>query len=319
MAVNSNGDMFVGGYMGRLYRSTDDGATWNLANNGILQTGDILSLAVTSTGVLYTGTYDNLYRSTDNGDNWTALQLVVGAPIQSVHILHVAPDGAIYAANYSGNIYYSVDAGDNWSEIATGGMSINALAVNSSGNIFTGSWDGVRYAPDTGGNFVFVNNGLPANVDIAALAINGSGVLFAGGNRSCYISTDNGANWSPAMTGLDAVNIMSFAFPAANTVIAGTENGVFISTDNGANWSRAINGYVNTSVNVLLEHSNGDFFAGCEHGLYTSVDGISWTSISLFDTLKIEAVINNSAGDLFVGTGIAASTVPPITVFPGMQ
>jgi hypothetical protein len=66
--------VFAGGGMDGVFRSTNDGGSWTLINNG--STGmSVWALAQSSVGpgktYLFAGTSNGVYRSSDNGDHWT--------------------------------------------------------------------------------------------------------------------------------------------------------------------------------------------------------------------------------------------------------
>ncbi len=75
-----------------------------------------------------------------------------------------------------------------------GGLT-RAFAINSNGDIFTGTAGGGVYrSTDNGGTWTAVNNGL-TNTDLPALAINSNGDIFAGiAGAGVFRSTDNGSS-----------------------------------------------------------------------------------------------------------------------------
>ncbi len=301
MDVNTTGDIFVGSYMGALYRLDNNSTTWQDLSNNIIGTDNINKIAVDSSGNIFASTATNLYRSSDNGASWLASPLPAG-PFESVDVIHIGPNGRMFAGNYNG-IQYSDDSGDNWTPLTTG-TTAYTIAETSTGGIFLGSYEGIRYAPDTGGNFSFFNTGLPASVDIRSLVIGTTGTIYAGALGGFYVSTDNGNNWTAAVTGLTAKDVYSLSRQADNTLLAGTENGLFITSNDGANWSRNISGFINTGINQIIEYSDGSFFAASDFGLFQSTDnGESWTAIAHFDTMQVRALLQNASGTLFAGTG----------------
>ncbi len=302
MDVNSTGDIFVGSYMGSLYRLDNNSTTWQDLSNITIGTDNINTIAVDSSGNIFASTVSNLYRSPDNGDSWTALTLVTGLPFESVDVIHVGPNGRMFAGNYNG-IQYSDDSGDNWTTLTTG-TSAYTIAETSTGGIYLGSFDGIRYAPDTGGNFSLLNSDLPTNPDIRSLVIGSTGTLYAGAMGGFYVSINNGNNWSKAVNGLTAKDVYSLSKQADNTLLAGTENGLFITSNDGANWSKNISNFINTGINQIIELDNGSFFAACDFGLFQSVDdGETWTAIAHFDTMQVRALLQHASGTLFAGTG----------------
>ncbi len=128
------GHLFAGIHGVGLYRSRDDGATWQLARNGIAE-DHVFSLACreTKTGVeLYAGTEPaHLYRSTDDGEHWQELPGVrdvasvaewnFPAPPFQPHVKHVAFDPrderVLYVCVEQGALLKSDDGGRTFRDV----------------------------------------------------------------------------------------------------------------------------------------------------------------------------------------------------------
>ena len=71
-----------------------------------------------------------------------------------------------------------------WEEVNTGlyGGSVISLAINDSGHIFAGTYDGgIFRSTDNGNNWLATNNGfIETDLWITSFAINDSGHVFAG-------------------------------------------------------------------------------------------------------------------------------------------
>jgi photosystem II stability/assembly factor-like uncharacterized protein len=128
------GHLFAGIHGVGLYRSRDDGATWQLARNGIAE-DHVFSLACreTKTGVeLYAGTEPaHLYRSTDDGEHWQELPGVrdvasvaewnFPAPPFQPHVKNVAFDPrderVLYVCVEQGALLKSEDGGRTFRDV----------------------------------------------------------------------------------------------------------------------------------------------------------------------------------------------------------
>ncbi len=66
-------NLFIGTSKG-VFRSTDNGTSWKILNNGLPSIlSDIFDCPLTTSGKnLFVGIYDNIYLSTDNGTSWTS-------------------------------------------------------------------------------------------------------------------------------------------------------------------------------------------------------------------------------------------------------
>ncbi len=94
----SGTNIFAGTYDGGVYRSTDNGTTWNAINNGLKNTM-VKALAVSGTN-LFAGTDDGgVFLSTDNGTNWAP----VNSGLTSTQIVSLEiSDGYLFAGTHNG-------------------------------------------------------------------------------------------------------------------------------------------------------------------------------------------------------------------------
>ena len=101
----------------------------------------------------------------------------------------------IVAGTLGGGAFRSADNGETWTPINNGltATDIRALATNTAGDLFAGTFGGVFRSTDDGDTWAPVNNGLEYPF-IISLAINSSGDIFAGTfeGGGIYRSTDNG-------------------------------------------------------------------------------------------------------------------------------
>ena len=153
-----------------IFKSTDGGANWTHASNGLMRLGDAtsshasvltLALAPSQPQRLYAATwYDDaegrpvsrIYRSDDGGTNW--VERSVGVIGQDVRALLVDPADAdvVYAAAAGsgvgrGGVYRSIDGGLTWDSISIGieGMAVTTLMFDphDPARLYAGTMSGV--------------------------------------------------------------------------------------------------------------------------------------------------------------------------------
>jgi photosystem II stability/assembly factor-like uncharacterized protein len=238
LTINASGHIFAGTHQSfaaddsGVYRSTDDGNSWIRNNTGSWGDGT-WCLAINSSGHIFAGGHDiGARRSTDNGEHWSSINS--GLPELSFPAaLAFNQSEHIFAATLGDGVFRSTNNGETWTFLTFAyGYTI---AINSSGHIFTGSFNWVSRSTDNGNSWTRVLQ-LPNGMEVRALAINAIGHIFAGtynqalGGYGVFRSTDNGENWTPINAGLTDLNILSLAINANGYLFAGTrQGGVFRS------------------------------------------------------------------------------------------
>ena len=198
---------------GGVYHSTNNGATWSVADSGLTNsiTTDISALATIGT-TIFAGTSDQsgIFRSTNNGTTWTSASkglLTVGDSTQFVEVNAFSVIGTKLFAGTSQGVFLSTDNGANWSQASTG-IQLDDFS---------------QY---------------PAVLSLASAGAN----LYAGLNASApggvYLSTDSGASWTWTDSGKVGLHITSLLV-SGNYIYAVSEIGV---------WKRLLNGTGTTAV-----------------------------------------------------------------------
>jgi photosystem II stability/assembly factor-like uncharacterized protein len=241
-----------------LYKSTDNGATWDNMGPfvGNLFETEIFALATSATdpGVVFIGGNNFgvngwasvIHRSTDSGQTWD--NIYVGAfpdNFESVRYLFIDPnsnDQVIYAAMKSeveGSILKSTDGGDTWTVISDGITpdkwygSIVCDPGNSqkliAGAGGYGTAGGVWLSEDGGGTWSKASFALGTYSKVQDLCINpdNTDVMYAAtGDDGVYISTNGGHNWVTSNEGMPAANVTGFSNPWTS----GSDRHIFAST-----------------------------------------------------------------------------------------
>ena len=319
--VASGTNVIAGEYMGNVYRSTDNGTHWSLANTGLPGTAEfVYSLAVVGTDFI-AGTYDSgAYRSTDNGVSWTAASTGLAGGGLYINCFAVGGEN-LFAGTFNG-VYRSTNNGTSWMPANTGmttaeAKTVNALAVINS-NLFAGTQGaGVLRSIDNGTSWTSVNTGLdsvpfgsgPNPFYVQALAVMGTN-LFVGTTGGVFVSTDSGAHWNGGREGLD---IYSLAVIGRNLFI-GTDQGVYRTSDNGRSWVSENTGLANNGGTVgSLAVNDTLLFAGIndrvwKRSLSEITASVRQTASDLPTEVRLEQNYPNPVnGSTTIGFSIPAS------------
>jgi photosystem II stability/assembly factor-like uncharacterized protein len=233
-AVSTTGVIYAGCDVGGVYRSTNNGLTWTIINNGLLDysvNAIVVDPIVPNT--VYLGTNGGMYQSLDGGNSWTALRNgfpALNPDAYSAPIATIALDPNSHLTVYAGigdsrhdlygqgKIYKSINGGLSWSIVNTGSSKISTTAIiygiavdpTSSSIVYASTDKGVYRSADGGVNWAAKNSGLGSSTNTRKIAIDATThtTLYltdfakSGSVKSkVFKSTNSGTSWSAVLTG----------------------------------------------------------------------------------------------------------------------
>lgn len=297
--VNSMGHIFVG-TENFLFRSTDDGVTWEILNEGQFI---VRSILVTSGDDLFVGLAmgGGIYRSTDNGD--TLVQVMLD---NDVNALAANNDSVIFAGTSTG-VYRSADNGDTWQSVSSGLVDLNilSLGIDADNTLYAGAY-GIFRSENNGDNWTTAYNGVTAN-RVFSLDSNMEGNLFALAD-GVYTSSDNGDTWTRVSEDIPGEAFQSILVHTNGDIYVTAYDTVgllFRSTDNGQTWEELLQNSQLIIPHDVAVNPEGDIFvAGESAGVLRSVDnGITWeTTDNGLDCNYISTIAINDTGCIFIGS-----------------
>ncbi|HMC96461.1 MAG TPA: hypothetical protein VKG92_02310 [Flavobacteriales bacterium] len=274
------GAIYMVSYPNGVFKSVNDGASWDPANTGLPLSGsNIFAESIGYDGaLLFCGTESGIYKSADAAASWTPAN--TGAPAATstnyankiYHVPGSTTTLAIYSAMISGGggISRTTDGGVNWFS-GNGGLSSNMIvyqvaqinnilyAATSTG-IMTSSNLAVSWTPlNANSNFqTFGIQGTPTNLVV---------VSTFGFRRSL----NNGASWTTTMMATPTKGEM-IQYDGKYWAIMGTSTtSVYRSTNSGANWAVYNTGL--GAVDAIAQeefHASGThLYLGCLQDIYS--------------------------------------------------
>ncbi|HET7153659.1 MAG TPA: T9SS type A sorting domain-containing protein, partial [Candidatus Kapabacteria bacterium] len=280
--------------------STDNGASWNTANTGLLDLH--VSALGENSGTTFGGSYNGgAFVTSDGGTTWS----VSGAFTGNGMTINSFASGGIntYAATLGGGVYRSTNGGTSWFTVNNGlsDLNVNAVVVTG-GSVFAGTkTGGVFFSANNGAGWISVNTGLTGQ-NILSLA-SFAGKLFAGTTSGIYVSTNSGSAWSSSATGFTGTCV-SIVTEGGKLFAAGS-NGVYVSTNGGGTWAPAQTGLTSLNVAGLLA-SDENLYAATAGGVFISADsGASWKAIN--EVMGATPVFGLAADGSFVFAGTATT------------
>jgi ligand-binding sensor domain-containing protein len=328
-----DGALLAGTGNNGIYRSNDDGLTWEPLNDGLRsqfiydflvsrqnelfvatkkgvhrlsdsmlwvdfggsELLDVRAIVEADDGSMLIGTFNlGKLRTSDGGNSWT--QVDAAAPVRS---LAVGPQGEIIAGLWGPpTVQRSDDHGKTWKTAATGIpiARVWSVAIDSSGVMYAGSaGDGIWHSADEGQSW---STNSPPEATVTSLSAAPDGGIWGGTSVGCFKSHDHGASWTVEGIPLGRVRAL---FSNGTRVVAGNDNGgIYFSDDLGVTWVRT-----NAETDAVYEIDrkiDGSLYAATRGRIYRSDDeGKTWTP--LWDTHRwIFSVAVDSDGTVFAGT-----------------
>ncbi len=285
----------VGNY-GGIYKSVDEGESWELAGlggqlvNSLFSTREHILLAGVS-GVEWNRHSHSLFNSVDGGNIWDSIGNLLTCiktftQNKEGHLfagMALGPDAIIKAPSsttkkrqlgYPG-LFKSTDLGHNWEHIGFENEPIYTLCTDEDSIMYLGG-KGVYRSMDSGITWDLL--GLN-DMNISIIKTNEQGVLCAGTSEGdIYQSTDQGDSWDLYLSWSYSFPVRNIVFGNNDTIFVGTNNGVFLSSTPDVGWiSYGLEGYKVRSLLILPNH---DLIAGTEkYGIFKYSDqSRDWTS-----------------------------------------
>ncbi len=296
----TDGTVFAGAYGGGVYRSLDNGDSWEAVNTGIYNVhADPMSVSpsFSTDQTVFAGYYKSVHRSVNGGDSW---QIKSVDPSKYVYIRYMAMssgyevDQTLFAGNAAAGdipLYKSVDGGVNFYPINPY-FKLYSLAISpdypSDQTLFAGTRYGVYLSQNGGGSFTLTSPEILINSIAVSQNYTNDGTVFAGNSGlGAMKTTDYCATWETITDGLgDAVVecvALSPTFPTDSTLFVTTKSqGIFRSVDGGDVWTHCgMEAAYTHRIAVSPDYPNDQtVFLGTWNGVYRSTDNcVTWERV----------------------------------------
>lgn len=269
LEINPENDHIYVGLSRAIYRSTDNGETWQQIDFNFVD--NVTCLYFSRNKDLFAGIWGGIFKSSDGGVTWKRVHTCSGT--MNVTSIIDAGNGILFAGITGwmggGGVYRSDDNGDNWEHIGLDNAYIQSLAIDSKGTLFAGSI----------GNFHSYEEGV-------------------------YKSSDLGETWKFCSYS----NAMSLVIDADNILYRTTNydsgpGGMFRSNDEGATWERIASGMSDPRVYYLHLSRLGFLYAyGNSTGeLYRSAQPVATGILNSKISLSLKAYPNPFTDKLQIG------------------
>ncbi|HWN80669.1 MAG TPA: hypothetical protein VNM87_01095, partial [Candidatus Udaeobacter sp.] len=245
-------------------RSTDQGLTWQPANQGIAIVG-VNHLILDGPRLVAAAPDKGVLVSTNGGASWQ--RRVTGLP----------PGGSVRELAGLGSTMYAGTQGDGVHQSTDGGASWSQVSIDPSGIL--------------------------QNETVLSLLAENSLLIAGTAFHGMFHSTNGGATWAASNTGLPGGVVQGLDLVRAGTnILLGTGDGLFYSTDNGLSWNpTTLQDATIPAVAAADGFAFADFIPGISQfdGIYRSSNGgLSWTQV--LNSLSTSFIAQMAAEGAFV-------------------
>ncbi len=252
-----NGNLLSGTWGGKIYRSTDEGATWEHINPN-MNVGYVWSLLPLPSGEILAATEKGVYKSDNTGSNWN-LETLNDKDVRAILIV----GNTYYAAVWGEGVFESNDNGVSWNAFNNGldFLAVNSLALDANNIMYVGTFGGGLFKLSAGNNS-WVNVNIGYN-HVWSVAVNSANEVFVGtyGN-GLYYSFD-GSTFTKQVD-VTAPYIYSISADGANVFISAWNGGIYYHMGaTESSWKQL--GLVGFDISTVY-YNGAKLFAGTSDG-----------------------------------------------------
>ena len=259
--ADNNDAMFIATYKRGVYRSFDNGASWEPCSNGL--NSDVLGIYCHNGKVFATVLGQGVMASSNNGDTWTSANLNK----QAKGYAHLGD--TLYAACIGQGVFASFDNGITWHDFNTNLASKNLWCMDAhDGHLFVGDTEGRIYRGNSDGTGWIRTNTPSFLATVGNIGVSGGRVLAATHGSDMFY-TDNGSTWTQS-TNIGTVEIRGMMVEGNNVFIGTDMLGSFLSTNRGTSFNSAGSGLPEAQWLQSLVRCDSRIVAGSKDRMYVS-------------------------------------------------
>ena len=298
---------------GYLQKSTDGGANFNYARNGINQNEPTnwstpVIMDPNNSNILYYGT-NRVYRTTNGAANWTAISPDLtddGPRLGTVTTIDVAATNSnvIYAGTDDSHVWVTTDNGTTWNDVSASlpyrWVTRVIVDPNNESNVYV-TFSGLKWhdpqphvfkSSDKGNNWTDISSNLPdAPVNAFAVDNNDPNRLYLGSDVGAFMSFNGGVSWQPIADGLPTVSVYDMK-------IHSTENYLAIGTHGRSMYKVDLSQVVNNIQNQSTIAENFKLYQNYPNPFNPTTKLSFVIGNSSFVTLKVYDVLGKEVATL---------------------
>jgi photosystem II stability/assembly factor-like uncharacterized protein len=268
---------------GRIAKTVDGGATWNvkLSGPGGFRSFDFLFVNEQKGYAFDSG--HSTQKTVDGGETWQTIPSIASYTFSALFFQN---ESVGYAGTEDGDIYKTQDGGTSWSSMeysySEGARNVYALYFFNENKGMAAGGDGWMIQTNDAGQHWTQNAVTYSGIYNVSFPSNATGYIFS---DKIYKTTDRGATWVPLTTGLDEDNYLyengyflsdNLGFARAR---AGGVYSLLRTADGGAHWTpTGIGASYVSFISAAVGYASGD-----DDGIFKTTDGgLHWERVGSF-------------------------------------
>ena len=285
-----NESIFAGG----IFSSDDNGQTWVLRHNGLLNCR--ATALIEHNGKIYAGTTSGIFISADNGNSWSISNS--GLANNRVKCLAVK-DNILFAGMDGSGLHKSMDNGLTWTNVFNF-TSVNKIVVDGNSIYVLGPGDGAfRKSTDNGVNWTTYGtaNGILGSSS-NSMVRRGNELFLSTFDQGIYKSVNGGENWTALQNELNGptyLGIFGDTLWCANSI-----GQLQYSLDGASSWINWPEVLATAAPVAMLKNGESLFFASTK-GLFQIIGNQSSKMIASIANGNIRKISSNQ-NRIFAGT-----------------
>lgn len=301
---NDSLTIYIGAPSGGLWKTTDEGATWNiLTDNQPVMGVSAVAINPDNSNIVYIGTGDNdavdnysigVLKSLDGGASWntTGLNWTIYQQRTIAKILINPNNPEILFAATSDGLFRTTNSGLDWTNILSGNFDDIEFKPGDYNTIYAATTK--FYRTTDGGDSFTETTGVPTSsrVQIAVTEGNPEYVYFFSSKNGIYRSTDSGDSFikqssQPNQGSQDWYDLAMDVSQTNPEMVHIGEINTWRSMDGGVSWEKTTDwtwansiGYTHCDIHEIKTYGN-TIFVGSDGLISKSTDnGETWTNLS---------------------------------------
>jgi photosystem II stability/assembly factor-like uncharacterized protein len=317
--VNKDNHIFVNVYTLGVYRSVDNGASWQDLSGGLPVGAHMFTDFIENSqrDVFLSVLGSGVYRLPKGNSSWTAIN--AGLDALSVFALAINTNGDMFCGTADNGVFRRLQGANEWTNVNNGLQNtyITDIYINKNSNkIFLATQyqngGGIYSSTNNGVSWFSENRGF-RGVRAWDMAVNPTNNhLFVGSYyNGVFRSVNGGESWEPVSNGLtqsQSTYVRTIASaPNGDLYIATYGGGAYKSDNNGDSWVKTSPKGLGEFFHAVSVRNDGSVFLGGYSGTVTLLrsddDGNTWNDISNnITTLSVRDIDFNPAGEIYVST-----------------